>query len=454
MAPSLHADEEIPKSESENTAGSLEEGQLNKARVRELCYALQRIARLRRETTRAGIEARQKHREVNFKRQEVWVSDAKFMEEVQQLTARGTTIIYGELSQLANECQRTRNLLGPVEQESIEAEQRWEGLIWKLRHAEENLYIEFKDEFETAEKYSTASPSVASSPYRSSSDIGSRTSAPDVPKFEPHRPYYTTASVVSASSLPPDFAGADVYSDFDQTAARDSNFLGLDAGQTDEPTSHEYEIDWGSEVADIDRALTRSPPPFLLGQVLPLPEGANSKSLSLLLTDFTTTRDRVDKWIEHTMLTSRFEAMSLVDILRSKFEEEDRRIPSNWAQLTIAYWELKGDPETSRREHVVKNTAERDGNGDISMSAGKTYHEPAMCNLHPPDPPYVQTTKNQNTGLPHSDQVENLTALRPGAVSPFSQSTVLGSPRSLVQSSPSFDRTPQIQKGPVKYEPP
>merc|ERR1711939_187869 len=71
-------------------------------------HALQKITRLQREATSARVEARQKRREAAFKRQEVWIWDAKFMGEVQKLSAEGKLDGFEELRKLAAQCQGAR----------------------------------------------------------------------------------------------------------------------------------------------------------------------------------------------------------------------------------------------------------------------------------------------------------------------------------------------------------
>ncbi|KAG4427570.1 hypothetical protein IFR05_016947 [Cadophora sp. M221] len=171
----------------------------------ELMHALQKIARLQREATSAQIDVRQKRREAAFKRQEVWIWDAKFMGEVQRLSAEGKLAGLGELLELTTKCQNARDDLGPLEQEGTEAEQHWEGQIYTLRQTEERFYNEFNREFAIVEAYSPGPSSDDSSQYRSSSRQKSEGSddiaTPSGRMIIPYR-IGSAGSITSSSSLP------------------------------------------------------------------------------------------------------------------------------------------------------------------------------------------------------------------------------------------------------------
>ena len=100
---------------------------IDKIRLVEFLNALKQLSRLQQEASDAKSDARQEMREVGLKRSAVWTSDAAFMREVQTRTTTNTLDDLKELSTLTAQCQTARDGLGPLEQEGIEAEQRWEG---------------------------------------------------------------------------------------------------------------------------------------------------------------------------------------------------------------------------------------------------------------------------------------------------------------------------------------
>jgi len=103
--------------------------------------------------------------------------------------------------------------------------------------------------------------------------------------------------------------------------------------------SYEYDSDSGVS-AGLDRMLGSSVNDNWLGS----PQSFTQKphnSIELypaLLTDFTTSRERVNNWLLQTALLSRQDAI----ILKDKLELENLETPSAWAQLVVAWWEHDG----------------------------------------------------------------------------------------------------------------
>ncbi|KAF8859022.1 hypothetical protein BDZ45DRAFT_371572 [Acephala macrosclerotiorum] len=325
-----------------HTERKMEEGSqtINKIRWADLMFSLQSVAKLQRAATRARIEVRQKGREASFKRQDVWVRDAKFMGEIQRLDAQGKLKGFEELSRLATECQAARDLLGPLEQENIEAESRWQGQVWRLREAEEDLYTEFEDEFRVAKEYSVAHGGEATSSYSSSSDYGSKAS-----HVESREEQTVQIEADDVLLIMPDDPAA-------QESLR-SELRNTDAQELENVSSAS---DLDSGIGDIDSVLGF--PPFAVSHSGSAIEEFPSKSkygsyqtpakhryagIELypeLLEDFSTRRERISKWLQNTALESRLEGVTLFSILQDLLAKEDQNVPSNWSQLVIAYWEL------------------------------------------------------------------------------------------------------------------
>jgi len=294
---------------------------IDKDRMVRLMQALQRIARLQREAASAQIDARQKMREVGIKRKDVWVRDAAFMSEVQLLNAQGRLVEVEKLLVLAADCQAARDVLGPLEQVGIEAEQRWEGVNWKLRQAQENVYTGFIDEFEMADNYSPLPSSAESSLYESTSATsshsdGSRLQTQQQPPYQ-YDKHASSSEYSTESKL---------------ENAPEIAFLGLDSTTNIDIPDFDSQDEWSSDsgVADIDRK-----PEIGISGAHCLPSPVNFEPYPHLLCDFGSRRDRINKWLQHSTLVSRMDATLLKSLIRL----ENHQLPSNWAQLTIAYWE-------------------------------------------------------------------------------------------------------------------
>jgi len=323
---------------------------VDESRLLNLMQALQRIARLQREATSAQIEARQKRREATLRRQDVWMWDAKLMAELQRLTAEGKLAGLEELLRIGEQCQDARNDLGPIEQEGIEADQQWEGNIWNLRQAEEHLYKEFAYEFEAAGSYPPAPISVASSEYNTSSEPGNQPLNKELEKNHSVIPYQAGASAASSSSF---LERPQVYETNDEPnegIRQDSILLGVGG-----PEVEGFAMYSDSGIGDIDKTLGQE---SSKGLVIP-PQSASESQPTVtelyphLLTDFASKRERINNWLENTVLISRMEATSLFTIVKELLEAENIQMPSNWSQLVVAYWELDAAAlPRKRRKHL------------------------------------------------------------------------------------------------------
>ncbi|KAE8447122.1 hypothetical protein EG329_011106 [Mollisiaceae sp. DMI_Dod_QoI] len=311
---------------------------IDKTRWAELMYSLQSIAKLQRAATRARIEARQKRREASFKRDDVWIWDAKFMGEIQRLNAQGNLRGFEELSRIAAECQAARDLLGPLEQDNIEAESRWQGEIWKLKEAEADLYTEFEDEFRDAEEYAAAHSGEAMSSHTSLSDSGSQSSHVEALEEQTVQRDADSPSVLELHvTEPPESTPVDAHPQDTESASLGPN------------------LDSGVEGLDLVFNMSPSGGPnddSAIGGKLPAiygPPQALSRLLrprierySELPEDFSTRRGRINEWLENIVLESRLESRILFSVLRDILAVENQIVPSNWSQLVIAYWELDG----------------------------------------------------------------------------------------------------------------
>jgi hypothetical protein len=341
-----------------------------KYRWGELMQEIYHLSRLQEEASNAQIDARQKRREASYKRQDVWLRDAEFMRRVQELNAQGRFEGFDDLARLASKCQTARDILGPVEQEGIEAEQKWEGQLWELQQAEERIYRDYEDEFGDAATYSQGlqtdvlTEEEYSTALKEHDSIYPRTSSPT-----PEQPPATSTAPLTTSQ--------DTLHKVDPNARLNEkepeNVILLDLVESAENaialSSAETPLEWDSDSGIVDISLI---PPVNTNedlaysfQKLPERQFASLDPYPHLLTDFGSTRDRVNKWLEHTVLVSRVEGISLYTILRDQLETENALLPTNWAQLVVAYWYLDGAsiPKVRQRRNA-KETAQS-GNENI-----------------------------------------------------------------------------------------
>ncbi|TAQ83130.1 hypothetical protein B7494_g8546 [Chlorociboria aeruginascens] len=291
---------------------------IDTTRLMHLFRDLQRIAYLQVQATAAEIEARQKNREIKFKRRAIWASDDRFMREVQTLSAREGFQGFEKLKELARQCQLARDNIGELEEEGNQAENHWEGQIWELHEAENNIYHEYQAEFQDAEGYSSTSGSEVSSHNRSSgSDEDLEISTTPFQSYG--NQVYRTGFGATSSEV----------TEYGPALVQDPMLLGLTEPLPDS------DLDFGLGDLEIDDQEWR--PGDLIGprQIAPSQPCSSIEAHTELLTNFGTRRDRVTKWILHAAIISRHEA----NLLKNKLDKEIPTIPSNWAQLVIAYWE-------------------------------------------------------------------------------------------------------------------
>ncbi|CAG8976946.1 hypothetical protein HYALB_00008857 [Hymenoscyphus albidus] len=301
-----------------------------------LMQGLKAVAKLQQEISNTQIAFREKRREASLKREAVSESDAKSMREVQRLIASGE---FPQFQELANDCQKAGDALGPVEEEGIIAEQQLEGQIWTLQQAERRLYEEFECEFQTAARYSS-SPSVESSDYELPSNLHNYEGqfendiirhdenfslspslknpecASPSGEFEPPRSKGAVYPV-------PTFPGLEEKLEHDVWS--DSGVTGIKCGESDTGQPKEYISDFSRKHYKSDLYIN-------------------------LLTDFASKRDRINKWLEKNALEFRIEATSIFNILGEVLRLESQEMPSNWSQLVIAYWELDAAAVSRRME--------------------------------------------------------------------------------------------------------
>jgi len=315
---------------------------MDKPRSGKVAHAIRKILRLQIEASATQIDGRENRRKVLSKLQDVWFWDGKFMGEVQRLLADGKLSDFQQLTRLANECQNAREILKPIEQENIEAEQRWESQIYRLQQAERSLLADFEEEFQDDETYSMTSTGSSSEHLEPSADYsGQQESVINMSDIN-----HATRSITSSSRshfhmLPP----SNLSIPAEDAIMRDAILSDLITFDTIPADFNDYAIDCDSGVEDIDGRLERPPYPGSTGPAISLPKRDYMRLTSLefypqLLTDFACGRDRINKWLENTSLQSRLEGLSVFTILKTQLEADNQAIPSNWAQLVIAFWEL------------------------------------------------------------------------------------------------------------------
>ena len=315
-------------------------------RLLKLLQVVQRLARLQRHAINTQIDAREKRREIGFKRRDVGICDANFMKEVRSLIAQGRLNDFDKLLQLAEQCQAARDDLGPLEEEGTLEELRLEGDIWKLQETEESVLVEFENEFESGQLRSSGSSSVFSSDHISPSGEESQ-SLEETPEHEQDSitQLPPARSTGSSSTFAPATRDLEPTSLMDDDVPQDLMLLGLSDDEDTPRWERElYNNDSDSGIGDIDS----DPESWATGDRLqPLQPPPNRRQASVepfphLVTDFGSRRDRINKWLEHAMLVSRRESSILFGVLHDQLNGNEQSVPSNWSQLVIAYWELDG----------------------------------------------------------------------------------------------------------------
>ncbi|KAF7863096.1 hypothetical protein EAF04_007179 [Stromatinia cepivora] len=412
--------------ESSGDCRSEHQAERTKSRSAELLQGIPQIKELQWRVVAAQIQARQKMREVGFKRSAVSRSDASFMKELQRLQAEGQLEAFEQLSRLADACQSARDGLGPLEDEGIEAQRKFEGDMWELRQAEDALFENFESEFgEVYEESSVASssssahnilgitsPVIANNPelqdeqkedtreklgpptfitsdrerqqnYSNSLLPVNKTSrkasaADDLETLDDRNgnqrqhsaPIRFEHSVVSSSSIPLPIREPVSFHEKSKEEEQDALLLGL---ETRESLGHQeihYEPTLSLEpaaVGPIDDEAQQSE--SVLGSDSGVPNldvvedddlttvitkrQSSTESFPKLLTDFGTRRDRINKWLLHTMLISKSEA----NLIGLQLQKEPGSSPSPWAQLIVSFFEF--DYNTSK---TINKTVSMDAN--------------------------------------------------------------------------------------------
>jgi hypothetical protein len=302
--------------------------QLDESRLAALLSGLHNLSDLRWAASSVQVEVREKMLEVGYKRNHVAQCDANFMKELQRLQIQQQLGHFEQLSKLAVECQLARDGLGPLENESSRIFGNWEGKMWVLSQAEDALFNEYAPEFRIANGQSSVGTDMVSTE-------GSSTSA-NQETLDDHHPYYGANlipvrpgnSVVSFSSIPlPTAIHTPLASTMGPNESQNSMLLGLDMERSDpEQGESDMTSDLDSGIADLDLKTGTGMLPGWSRQ------SSGPESFPRLLTDFSTRRDRVQKWLLQTTLVSKSEADMVGWQLRLQSPDE----PSNWSQLVVA----------------------------------------------------------------------------------------------------------------------
>ena len=296
-----------------------------------------RLPRLREDAVHDGVLARQRRRELGFKRARVSTSDARFMRAIQTLIAQGKLTGFPELLRLASECQQARDNTGPLEADCNEAEQEWEWRFSKLQLAEASAYEFFMTKFPNTDDLPSPSSSQSGS---SSSDSGSQyledtfnDTQDDVRYLRlplDLGPDHSSLLEVQPPGSPNEFGQRDLE-------LRDLS-ANIDQPISTMPPNTGYSYYSSPTLSGgIDRPLSTKP-----GATFDVPTYSSTpqpltdiENYPKLLLNFSTVRERVTNWLLHSLLLSRLEAAQL----KARLDAEDPKTPSNWAQLVLSWWE-------------------------------------------------------------------------------------------------------------------
>jgi hypothetical protein len=309
-------------------------------RMLTLMQGLRSIATLQMDVTNAQIAFREKRRQASFKREVVSNCDAKFMIALQKLIVgccRYEEDTFEKLQKLVDQCQAARDELGPVEQEVIEAELRWEGQTWSLRQAEIFIYQHFDDEFQRATLFPPASQST------DFSEGSAQSEPPDGDTSGLDKNNSSGLAIPNDSRIT---VGEHLQFSFEACGNIQESKI-VDQGsfccvQIDdlEQYDHDLQENDGFETSQLSAKSSHG-----VDRVDnttanfrdPEPAARRGQLYQDLLTNFVSKRDRVNKWIESNVLDSRIEATSVFTTLKDKLDMEQLEIPSNWAQLGEAF---------------------------------------------------------------------------------------------------------------------
>lgn len=154
--------------------------------------------------------------------------------------------------------------------------------------------------------------------------------------------------------------------------------------------------DLDSGFGDIDTMIGMPPPPlkkYGLPKALPRHRNSGIEFYHELVEDFSTRRERVNKWLENNALQCRLEGLSIYSILQDLLGLESQKVPSNWANLVVAYWEHDeaSMPASSKFKHQDRSDVYFYGNT-------KHNEEPALTSQV-----LSKTNLRRQTGISKSD---------------------------------------------------
>lgn len=334
------------------------------AQLGEATRQLQRLGPLRKDTIVALIQARERMREYSYKREQVSTSSANFMREVQTLQAQGKLAGSDTLSVLYEDLLLLRDILGPLEKDSIDAQRAGDRRLVKLIKEEKAAYTTLKSPLVSFGNDLREGGSFASEDFGSESDYDSfRFDNDDVDDLADGTSIQleSPASRTKLSSLTPpqspSMAGPShdiAFSPFSIRSGMDDQDLGDGMEENNisiGPSEYYSDVQTPSK---IDNRLDSRPYGYSIPDFTSKKANMTNPDLySSLLLDFKTARERVNGWLMYNPLVSRWEA----DILKERLDMEDQGMPSNWAQLVVAWWS-KDIPKDWHPQHLeTHNTA-------------------------------------------------------------------------------------------------
>jgi len=315
------------------------------------------LPEMRNEAVLNEIRARQKRRDLGFKRNDVSASDERFIRELQKLRADRQLDLFPELLPLADNCQETRNVIGPLDADYNEIEQEVEWNLSELQSAEESLYEYLDALLQSKDIHFSIPPSATSSHHELSPTRGN--------SQYPESEYSDTHHDVSYQGLPPEdpLALEELQpastSVVEQSVGPGQILVGpsttdpggdIDQSVNSGPRSTGYSYYSAATLnGGIDRPLASVPEPIFHIPTVPYQYKPlyDIENYPKLLLDFTTVRDRVARWLLHSLLVSRWEA----ERLKCRFDAENPKAPSNWAQLVLTWWAIDAATAPDTRKH-------------------------------------------------------------------------------------------------------
>jgi hypothetical protein len=153
--------------------------------------------------------------------------------------------------------------------------------------------------------------------------------------------------------------------------------------------------DMESGLDDIDERLDIANEKFGAAQSLSSKHLNSIELYPQLITQFSSRRERINNWLQHTALMSRIESR----ILKNQLELENIETPSNWSQLVIAYWEKDeaANPEIHQRrrsEPVLEAKPMLDGPKQPAVTLKEARSESTIQSDYEPS----RSLESQNRG--------------------------------------------------------